>query len=234
MMRVYRILWRGAVCVLVMTGVVIASAALSWKPLLGLSLLTAILGPLFVPGPPVRTRGGTAPLRYMLATDVCAVLGAIAMAGFVELLGSIALLGVGLVILSCPAVLRLLLFRTPQRSVPEVSVAELSATSLTSSAPSSQHIPLPPLSCHKLSDSELCWRWRTSFAAFQHTVSNAQRLHLIETRAALLDELARRNPDGFSRWLNNGARAASDPASYFTSTHRSLPLPRPPHRDADR
>jgi len=86
----------------------------------------------------------------------------------------------------------------------------------------------PPLLCASLSDGELCWRWRTSFGALQHTVSPDQRLRLVETRAALLDELAHRHPEGFTRWLNSGARAASDPARFVTGPHgnRRYPIDR--------
>lgn len=228
-MRVYRILWRSAVCLLAVTGVVIAFVVLSWQPLLGLSLLAAILGPLFGAGLHAQTRGTTAPLRYMLAVDACAVIGAIAMAGFIAFLGAIALLGVGLLILSCPEVLRLLL---PRRA-PQAPVPDAPSAAPPPPAPPRLPITLPPLACDRLSDSELCWRWRTSFTALQHTVSPGQRMHLIETRAALLDELARRNPEGFSRWLNNGARAASDPARYLGSTHHSPPLPHQQRRETD-
>jgi len=31
-----------------------------------------------------------------------------------------------------------------------------------------------------------------------------------------LDELERRDPAGFRRWINDGARAAGDPARYIT------------------
>ncbi len=85
-------------------------------------------------------------------------------------------------------------------------------------------------SFHSLSDTELCWRWRTSFAALAHAASPGQRLYLIETRCALLDELTHRDPEGFTRWLDSGARAASDPARFLTSTLRDRQLP---HQDRD-
>ncbi len=56
---------------------------------------------------------------------------------------------------------------------------------------------------------------------------------LIETRCALLDELTHRDPEGFTRWLDSGARAASDPARFLTSTLRDRQLPHQ-HRDPER
>jgi len=85
-------------------------------------------------------------------------------------------------------------------------------------------------SYHLLSDAELCWRWRTSYGALQHTVSPDQRLFLITTRSALLGELAHRDPQGFTRWLDSVVDAASDAARYFDSpplqliVSRSVPL----------
>jgi hypothetical protein len=37
-----------------------------------------------------------------------------------------------------------------------------------------------------------------------------------EQRRAYLDEMARRDPEGFHRWLDSGARAAGDPSRYLT------------------
>ena len=60
-----------------------------------------------------------------------------------------------------------------------------------------------------------------------HTVSPAQRLYLAETRSALLDEFAHRDPERFTRWIHS-ASASSDPARFLTpGTFSSMPPPRP-------
>ena len=61
------------------------------------------------------------------------------------------------------------------------------------------------------------WRWRTSAAALRHTVSADQRLYLIETRSALLDEFARRGPAGFTRWVHTDTHSVNDPARFLTT-----------------
>jgi len=124
--------------------------------------------------------------------------------------GALALLGAALLGVISPPVLRRLVPRkpAPARSVP------------TPTSPAAPNQPAP---------APLCWRWRTSFNALLHTTSVAERLRLIETRSALLDELARRDPEGFGRWISSGARAASDPARFLTP-HREDHPPRPPDR----
>lgn len=78
---------------------------------------------------------------------------------------------------------------------------------------------LPPASSlGTLSDAELCSAWRTSFITLQrhHTDADLERrAQLIHLRQHYLDELERRNPAGFHRWLYTGARPASDPSRYI-------------------
>lgn len=214
-MRVYKVIWRSMVCLLAVAGVVLALSSLRWGPLVGLGVLGIVLGPLFGADLHWQARG--------------------AMAGFLAFLDAAALLVVGLLILSCPGVLHILLRRAPQKPSSPTDAAvppSPSAAASSQAAPPTQRTPStpvpapPPLPCHGLTDTELCWRWRTTFTALQRSASAVERLRLIETRAALLDEIARRNPVGFSRWLNEGARAASDPARYFRGTHANPSLRR--------
>ncbi|MGI3781273.1 MAG: hypothetical protein ACRYG2_10915 [Janthinobacterium lividum] len=69
-----------------------------------------------------------------------------------------------------------------------------------------------------LTTSQLCWGWRASFAALEATqawVDHRRRTALVEVRQTYLDEIARRHPAGFARWLYAGARPASDPSRYL-------------------
>jgi len=65
-----------------------------------------------------------------------------------------------------------------------------------------------------MTDEQLCLAWRGSFIALHQTQDTAGRVRLVEARAGYLDELERRHPAGFARWMAGGARAASDPARY--------------------
>ena len=219
-MDIYRILWCSVICGVMVAGSVAAWMFLSWQPLLGLGLVAAIFGPLVAAGVHRQTRGTAASVPCPLGASALAVLGVIAVSGLLVLFDVLALLGLGLLVVCSPWALRILLTRAPQARAPDVqSGVPIQPT------PSRPAPPPPAVLCASLSDAELCRRWRASFGALQHTVSPDQRLHLIETRAALLDELAHRDPAGFNRWLNSGARAASDPARFVAGTHRIPPAP---------
>jgi hypothetical protein len=73
----------------------------------------------------------------------------------------------------------------------------------------------PPV--RALPTSALCWEWRRSYLAVTRASEPDELTRIAALRAAYLDELERRNPVGFRRWLASGARAASDPGRYLTS-----------------
>lgn len=226
-MGIYRILWLSVAAALGAVGAAVASLYLPWGTLIALAVIAAILGPLVATGVHTQTHEEAAvPLPYVLRATGVAVVGTVAVSGLVALFGAIALLGLGLLAVMSPAVLRRLLARAPHASGQEIA-----AQPHTVAPPGPA--PAPPLACQTLSDAELCWRWRTSFAALQRAASTDERIRLIETRCALLDELADRDPAGFMRWLDSGARAASDPTRFFSSTHSGHPARRPRH-DTDR
>lgn len=64
---------------------------------------------------------------------------------------------------------------------------------------------------------DLCWEWRRSYLAVTRASKPDELIQIVALRAAYLDELERRDPEGFRRWLDGGARAASDPGRYLTS-----------------
>jgi hypothetical protein len=68
-----------------------------------------------------------------------------------------------------------------------------------------------------LSTSELCLTWRRSYLALLDATSSPARCNIVRIRGCLLDELERRDPAGFTRWLDTGARAGSDPSRYLST-----------------
>jgi hypothetical protein len=79
----------------------------------------------------------------------------------------------------------------------------------------------------------LCLAWRRSHWLLQSLREGPARAELVLTRGRLLDELERRDPVGFQRWLHGGAPASTDPLPCLTE-HRVTPTPTgSPHPDDD-
>jgi hypothetical protein len=69
----------------------------------------------------------------------------------------------------------------------------------------------------RLTDEQLCQRWRTSYPALQMRPSATSVLEVVEQRERYLDELQRRNARGLTAWLASGARAAGNPLPYLAA-----------------
>ena len=67
-----------------------------------------------------------------------------------------------------------------------------------------------------LSVEALGREWLRTSAALAQTRDAAVRQALVQRREEALDELERRDPAGFSRWLAEGATVDSDPARYVS------------------
>jgi hypothetical protein len=57
--------------------------------------------------------------------------------------------------------------------------------------------------------------WLRTTAALRGRLSPSERSALVRRREQTLDELERRDPAGFARWLADGPSPASDPATYL-------------------
>lgn len=191
-------------------------------------------------------RAGPAPIGSLFTIGVLGGVGCVAVTGLVAALsGAAFVLVVGLGVCA-PAPLRRSAISSLMRAL---GCRQLDATTTTAVRPSQGQVfgstaaasppsvaagePAPdgslaseprrlpdPATCAQLDNIWLSWWWRASFVKLQEATSPAKRIFVIDTRRALLDELAERDPAGFARWLNSGARAASDPTRYFTGTNR--------------
>ncbi|WP_131293622.1 hypothetical protein [Kribbella sindirgiensis] len=70
-------------------------------------------------------------------------------------------------------------------------------------------------SLSELSDEELCLAWRRSFSQLERVTGPDRRQAMADVRRAYLDELERRHPDSFAVWLASNPRAAGNPARFF-------------------
>jgi hypothetical protein len=90
----------------------------------------------------------------------------------------------------------------------------------TGRRPSASVVPLPGavgVPVRSLTVEALGREWLRTSAALAQTRGAAARQALVERRREALDELERRDPAGFARWLAEGATVDSDPARYVSS-----------------
>lgn len=74
-----------------------------------------------------------------------------------------------------------------------------------------------------LSDTELCSAWQGSSREIEwarKAGDPVQQAQLVAVRQGYLDELERRDPPGFDRWLEVSADSTSDPSTFFTGAVR--------------
>lgn len=214
-MGVYRILWWVVTVPLGLVGFAVAIFTVHPDVLVSAAFAAAVTGGGLTAM--VADRSATATPRSSLPTAT--LNAATAGAALIGIVGLIALSGAAAV----PLVLVLTVTARPvsrrlRRWPPVAQLLSPRPAALCdpdeASAPSS--LPAPP-SCEELSDDALCRGWRTSFAELQNARSVTDRLQLARIRQQYLDEIERRDPQGFTKWFDTGARAGSDPSKFLTT-----------------
>jgi hypothetical protein len=66
-------------------------------------------------------------------------------------------------------------------------------------------------------DEALCVAWRRSYMLLLMARSTVEHLMVVEERTKILDELARRCPDGIAAWWTAGGRASGNPLPFLGS-----------------
>jgi hypothetical protein len=74
-----------------------------------------------------------------------------------------------------------------------------------------------PVVLSQLPTPELCLVWQRSCRALLDGPDGRGRAEVVRMRAELLDELERRDHDGFTRWLQAGPSAGGDPGRFLTT-----------------
>jgi len=72
---------------------------------------------------------------------------------------------------------------------------------------------------------ELTREWRRTAAVLEHAVDPAARALVVRRRGEVLDELERRDPAGFARWLAGGASAEEYPVRHLRGDSATGPGP---------
>lgn len=238
-MRGYQALWWSVTSPLSVLGILVALHVVP-----GLLVLLMVVCVLTISGQVRAIRaglrrpgnGGSRPLGRP-ATAAAVAGGAAAAAGATALLGLAILLGwtvavpLGLLLVasSPSAVQQYRSRRTSRAATPDARQVTRSDDPTTPAAKGGQPVPPDPTAVlgaspdpvAQLTVDQLCLRWRCSYLPLQHTVDCAAHAELVRQRQHYLDELERRHPDAFARWLAAGARAASDPSPYFPTPGRA-------------
>ena len=78
-------------------------------------------------------------------------------------------------------------------------------------------VRLPQIQYGTVSTAELRAAWQRSYWLLRDLPSADDRCTVVGIRQGLLDELERRDPIGFGKWLQTDPRAGSDPGRYLTA-----------------
>ena len=212
---------------LVLGGVLAAGVAvvggLSLPPagLTAIGLVAAAVGCLV--GARVRESGGATRLSALEAGILAAGAtagAALVVAGLVVLAGgaTATVIVAGLAVIGALEALVRLRAGGRRRSRPTPRPAAGPATARRpragSAPPAAAVVPvLHPVRC--LSTEALGREWLLSTSVLGSLVDVGTRQSIVRRRQELLDELERRDPAGFARWLAAGPRPGSDPATYL-------------------
>ncbi|SEP09295.1 hypothetical protein [Trujillonella endophytica] len=146
----------------------------------------------------------------LVLSGVAAIAGALATA----LVGGVAgVVGVGIwLVRSNPS--------RPERSAapapaPQAPVGQAPPTPAARPTVVAGNVAADPAPLSRLPVDALGREWVATSAALGAHLDPRSRQAIVARRAAVLDELERRDPVGFARWLAAGPLSATDPARYF-------------------
>ncbi|MEU8223689.1 hypothetical protein [Kribbella sp. NPDC048915] len=191
MVERYRRAWQVTCGVVGVVGVVIGFVVLPMAAWGVFGLLAVVVALAMVVGDDPETGEGPSVGRSILV-GVAAAVGVAAVLGFAAVLGAGAL--VLLLFLAAgapPAVRRYASLLGIGRQVEAPVVAEVGT-------------------------DRLCRDWLNSYDALRNADSELERLRIVADRQRCLDELERRDPEGFQAWLGSAAGPATDPRRFLT------------------
>lgn len=160
------------------------------------------------------------PSRHGLART-CAAAGAASISTVAVVAGLIAVVGVpaGLLLTATAAAGVALLSRWRRGgSTPAPSVLDAGGDLPDGPGPCPGTALLPAGAVddvHLSTTAQLCGVWQRSYWLLCEHPPCGVQAETVRLRAAVLDELERRDPEGLSRWLRDGPRAGSDPGRFL-------------------
>ena len=208
---------------------VVGGLALDGKAVLGLAVVTALVGVAWAGGAWEESRVGEAALvagaraAARTAGGLLVVCGAAVLVGTAVTLLAGALLAVAAVVLRRPDPGRVPPTGAPLPDEPEGPVV---LSPLHPAAPTfrlgwagSGRTVLPPV--RMLSSRSLGEEWLRTTAVLDGSPEPPTREAVAARRAAVLDELERRDPEGFARWMAHGTDGDSNPAEFVRGEPRA-------------
>ncbi len=228
-MRLYRAVWWTLVSLLAVFGVVMVGARLGGPVLAPLAVWTVLIG-LVLPaarqrrtGPGQQAPRRLALLGRALRSSVLVTLGSVALVCLVASVDAAIFALALLLAAASPGALEW--YRStgrqplrhqarqrrpePQPSAPYTNLASEDAEHRGATGAEER-------AARTMTVDELCRAWRSSYPRLQKSLSAERRARCVEARRQYLDEMERRDPVAFGRWLQDGARAASDPSKYLS------------------
>jgi len=218
-MKLYLHAWTVAAAVCAALGVLLAVAMLplGLVVIVALMVVGSVLALTDLPAPQAANRGRrplTLPRR--LGLGALAAIAVTAVCGWAALMGALAYL-VLLVLAVTAAPWAVDAAWSTRRRRPS-EPAPRAGVDVTPAAPAvpveraiREHVGLAVVSW---SDEDLCRAWRASFVRLQRSTPPGRAVIAVE-RQIYLDEIERRYPHGFERWMRTNPRAASDPQRYL-------------------
>lgn len=185
-----------------------------------IGLCAAILAHTAHPGtdPAAGAGRGVGPLRAGAAGGVATVAVCLVLAGLVAIFGAASAIVLPLLLAAAGvwAWDRRRTWRDVARSATRL-VAPPRDGARVAAAPATVATTLPTITPESASTPALCAAWCRSYWLLRELPPGPGCALVISTRERLLDELERRDPAGFHRWLQTGARAGSDPGRYLST-----------------
>ena len=207
-MPVRALLARSALALLVLLGAALAAVggvSLGGSGLVAVVLVAVVAACL---GAGIVREGGDSPRPRQAAVDAAWRTAVGTVAVLLLLSGSIMVAGGAVTFLLAACALGALLVRWALRSARSHPTA-----------PAATVVPLTGAASREvrgMSVEALGREWLRTSAALAQAGEAVARQALVELRREALDELERRDPAGFARWLAEGATVDSDPARYVS------------------
>lgn len=193
------------------------------------AVIAVCAGPLVALYLHITRRDSGDALRVGAATSAVMLAASLIIAGLIALLGAAAALVVPL-LFAAAATWVWRRHTGPDRSAAAPTPPPRWAVSTGKHRPAGRPVPrLPDLDTGIVPTAVLCAAWqRTYWLLRDMPPTSPDHAAVIDIRMRLLDEFERRDPAGFTRWLDTEPRACSHPGRYLSVDHRHDRTSHPP------